>query len=96
MERRGQLHLLRAGGTLAWAAYSPARFLEAFGISEDEWAACDAAWPASERAQRFGLAGKQRQRGLNVDCGLVASRSREMNARRSKAAGAQRGAGGAS
>lgn len=64
-----------------------------YGISEQEWAASEAAWPASERAQRYGLASKQRQRGYGGgDYGLASTHSRETNEQRSRAATVRRAA----
>lgn len=92
MERRGQLHLLCHRGTLKWTSESPAAFRVRYDISQEEWAASEAAWPASERALRYGLVGTQRQRGLSVDYGLAGERSREANARRSREANARQAA----
>lgn len=83
MERRGQLHRLLEGGILSWTLCALPAFCERYGISEEEWAPCEAAWPASEQAQRYGLAGQQRQWGFNVDYGLASARTKEVHARRS-------------
>ncbi len=77
------MHRLTETGKLGWAAYSHSRFSATYGVSLEEWVACEVECQVSKRARLYGLVGTEKQRGFNVGFAVVRARLKESNAKAS-------------